>query len=118
MLSLDQKYVGRHLAHSDFWRIKTVSAFPGHSMKDANPNPDSISDPFLSRGDIVKLIGCSGTSLNVWVRDGRFPQPDANLFGRRMWLASTVAAWRRKALDGQFSRKSQSFFRARQAEAL
>ena len=89
-------------------------------MTNTVQKPDSTTsgaDPFVAQGRVLKIIGCSSSSHNIWIREGRFPPPDANIFGRRMWLLSTVMRWREDALSGQFSRTPRSFFRAHQ-EAL
>jgi predicted DNA-binding transcriptional regulator AlpA len=76
-----------------------------------NPENDSRHDPFLGIGAVVEQIGVSACSIRNWIRRGWFPTPDANLFGRAVWLTSTVEQWRREALAGEFSRAPRGFFR-------
>jgi predicted DNA-binding transcriptional regulator AlpA len=60
--------------------------------------PSVPLDRFLSRGQVLDLIGVKYPTLWLWIRDGKFPParvlgPDNSDRARIGWLESEVVGW-------------------------
>lgn len=52
-----------------------------------------MKNDFLRTGDILSLLGISRSTLNLWVSQGKFPQP--RKLGQRLnvWSSTDVESW-------------------------
>lgn len=63
-------------------------------------NSASNNDPIVTGFHLLCVLGCSHNSLNVYLKDGRVPQPDARGYGNgKLWRLSTLHAWRPDIAD-------------------
>ena len=104
---------GRKLTQFEFealierW-LELFGRYPPNGEELNGPVPEQPSttepmpedDTMLRIGEVVRLTGISGSTMNRMVLDGRFPKP-MRLSPRRIgWPAREVKAWKRQ-LDDQ-----------------
>jgi predicted DNA-binding transcriptional regulator AlpA len=52
--------------------------------------------------EIAEMLGVSRPTIWRYVRRDDFPQPDAQVSGKRLWKRSAVERWARKTLPLKF----------------
>ena len=56
--------------------------------------------------EIAEMLGVSRPSVWRYVRRDDFPEPDAQVSGKRLWKRATVERWAKKTLPLKFDPRS------------
>ena len=66
---------------------------PSETTDDVGLAPPPVTDPYLTKKEVAKLIGFSISSIDKWVKVGNFPEPVK--FGEKnvRWRTSVVVSW-------------------------
>ena len=66
---------------------------PSETIDDIGFEPPPITDPYLTKKEVAKLIGFSTSSIDKWGKEGKFPVPVK--FGEKnvRWRTSAVVLW-------------------------
>ena len=66
---------------------------PSETTDDIGFEPPPITDPYLTKKEVAKLIGFSTSSIDKWVKQGKFPEPVK--FGKKnsRWRTSAAVSW-------------------------
>jgi predicted DNA-binding transcriptional regulator AlpA len=58
--------------------------------------------------EIAEILGVSRPSVWRYVRRNDFPDPDAQVSGKRLWKRSAVERWAKKTLPLKFDPRSKN----------
>src|SRR2546421_2401511 len=86
------------------WLILSVSTYNMRRMLSASRSSLVDVSPLdlLGVPEIAELLGVSRPSVWRYVRREDFPEPDAQVSGKRLWKRVTVERWAKKTLPLKF----------------